>query len=621
MKKNLVFTLLLVAMLLAACSGGGKKTPVEPTKVPPTAQPAEPTAIPAETVSEDIDMLTGTTWMWIGFTDPTQQYNVETPENYTLTFQDDGTLNLKADCNNAMGSYTVEGQSITMEVGPMTMAACPEGSRSDDFVKYLGSAAIYFFKDGNLFIDLMADGGTMAFAPAETVLADDGEGALAGALWANPWQWVSFTSPVEDVQIETPENYRLTFHEDGSLEIVADCNNAMGSYKLDGSSITIEVGPMTMAACPPGSKSDDFIKYLGSAAIYFFKDGDLFIDLMADGGTMRFSPFGVNAGNDQLTALGIDVNGEPFSGELFLGGGEERWLNPTLISALGGTSEGPGVDASSLGPGCGFFIPFRPDVTINWEKQDGVDMLRFFFLSMGDSSLVLVTPSGQVLCNDDLNPLVLDPYIEVQNPEAGRYAAFLGTYEGDVVYPGFMVVSSHDINPATMDLAQLFPRHVDPRGIPQTLSIEVLDLVKPDVAEPEGGQLSPATLPYTSEFTAGGEIGAFNLDQPNELCTGFISAAPTFKFEWTGDVEQLVMFFESNVDTTLMVLAPDGTFHCDDDLHGSENINPWLKLDPEQGIYYVWVGSFSPDIQASGKLTITSDANAQPVPLTSKDIE
>ena len=48
---------------------------------------------------------------------------------------------------------------------------------------------------------------------------------------------------------------------------------------------------MTLAACPPASRSDDFVKYLGSVAIYFFQDGNLFIDLMADGGTMQFSPY------------------------------------------------------------------------------------------------------------------------------------------------------------------------------------------------------------------------------------------------------------------------------------------------------------------------------------------
>jgi hypothetical protein len=171
-----------------------------------------------------------------------------------------------------------------------------------------------------------------------------------------------------------------------------------------------------------------------------------------------------------------------------------------------------------------------------------------------------------------------------------------------------------------MDLAQLFPRQVDPRALPQTISLEALKLDSPESATPPGGSLSSSDLPYTQELTAGGEIGAFNLDQPNPLCTGFISAAPSFRFDWTGDASQLVMFFESNVDTTLQVLAPDGIYYCDDDFQGSENINPSMSLNAKQGSYYVWVGSFSPEVQADGKLTITNDANAAPAVLTSKDL-
>jgi hypothetical protein len=69
------------------------------------------------------------------------------------------------------------------------------------------------------------------------------------------------------------------------------------------------------------------------------------------------------------------------------------------------------------------------------------------------------------------------------------------------------------------------------------------------------------------------------------------------------------------------VLAPDGTYHCDDDYSGAENLNPWLSLTPIEGTYNVWVGSFSPDVMASGTLTITGEAGATPVPLTSTDIQ
>ena len=182
MKKKVLITILIFALLLAACSGGGNTATVEPTAVPPTEQPAEPTAAssveetapPAGTTSAGLDALTATTWMWVGFTNPVEQYSVESPENYTLSFQDDGTVNIKADCNDAVGSYTVDGSSIKIGVGPMTLAACPPESLGDDFVKYLGFAAIYFFEDGNLFIDLFADGGTLEFAPA-------GEAGAAGS--------------------------------------------------------------------------------------------------------------------------------------------------------------------------------------------------------------------------------------------------------------------------------------------------------------------------------------------------------------------------------------------------------------------------------------------------------
>jgi heat shock protein HslJ len=445
--------------------------------------------------------------------------------------------------------------------------------------------------------------------------------AAQASLTESPWLWEEFTNPVDQYQIADPASYILTFNDDGTVSIKADCNNASGSYTADGSSLKIDVGPMTMAACPPGSKSEDIVKFLGFAANYFFEGSDLYIDLMADGGTMRFTPQTGSAGKAPLAAMGIDVNAEPFIGTLYLGGGEEHWLNPTLISTLGGTSEGVGIDLSSLGAACGFYVPARPDVVVNWEQQADVDTLRFFFLSMGDPSMMLVTPSGEVLCGDDLNPLVLDPYLEVKNPEAGQYTVFMGSYEGDAVYPGFLVVTSHEVNPATMDLTQLFPREIDPRGVPQVLSLDLLKLDSADNVKPQGGTLAEANLPYKDDFTAGGEIGAFNLDQPNQLCTGFVSAVPTFSFEWTGGSNPLMMFFESVSDTTLVVRAPDGTFICDDDFQGSQNINPGLVFTPANGQYHVWVGSFSPDAQASGALTITDDTSAAPVQLTSSDLK
>jgi heat shock protein HslJ len=150
-RTPLIFVILL--SLLAACAN------------PPAAPTAVPTATEL-TASTEVVSLTTNAWQWVSFTNPVEQFAIDEPQNYVLTFNEDGTVNIIADCNNASGSYTTDGSSISIQVGPMTMAACPPDSRSDDFIKYLGFAAIYFFKDGNLFIDLFADGGTLEFAPA-----------------------------------------------------------------------------------------------------------------------------------------------------------------------------------------------------------------------------------------------------------------------------------------------------------------------------------------------------------------------------------------------------------------------------------------------------------------------
>jgi heat shock protein HslJ len=86
-----------------------------------------------------------------------------------------------------------------------------------------------------------------------------------------------------------PENYTLLLTRNDRISARIDCNRGGGSYSLEDSRITIEITHMTMAACPPGSLDRAFLKDLSAAAIYFIKNGDLYIDLKYDTGTMKFS--------------------------------------------------------------------------------------------------------------------------------------------------------------------------------------------------------------------------------------------------------------------------------------------------------------------------------------------
>jgi hypothetical protein len=128
--------------------------------------------------------------------------------------------------------------------------------------------------------------------------------------------------------------------------------------------------------------------------------------------------------------------------------------------------------------------------------------------------------------------------------------------------------------------------------------------------------LTTADLPFTSTITAGGEVAAFNVELGNELCTGFVTAEPTFRFKWEGEGEVLTLFVEAEDDTTLIVRDPSGTFHCNDDSAGSSNLNPLSVMTPTAGYYYVWAGSSSPDTSIDGVLTIGGDSSVAPAPLT-----
>jgi heat shock protein HslJ len=103
------------------------------------------------------------------------------------------------------------------------------------------------------------------------------------------WKWVRFASPVEVVDIPNPDKYTVVFQTNGQVNITADCNKVGGTYKTVGSRIQIQLGPSTMAACPPGSMADQFLVGLSGAALYFMDDGNLYIDMFADSGVLKFA--------------------------------------------------------------------------------------------------------------------------------------------------------------------------------------------------------------------------------------------------------------------------------------------------------------------------------------------
>lgn len=108
---------------------------------------------------------------------------------------------------------------------------------------------------------------------------------ITGVKWK--WQQTRYNNDQLAVPVD-PSRYTVIFNTDGTLNIQADCNRGGGAYSMEGNRVTIEVTHTTRAMCPPESLDQIFIKDLNASTIYFFRNGDLYMDLKYDSGTMKF---------------------------------------------------------------------------------------------------------------------------------------------------------------------------------------------------------------------------------------------------------------------------------------------------------------------------------------------
>jgi para-nitrobenzyl esterase len=109
--------------------------------------------------------LDGTSWQLVRFQggDDTA-LAPDDGSKYTLTFNTDGSVSARIDCNRGRGTW----KSVRpgeVELGPLalTRAMCPPGSLHDRLVKQLPYVRSYVIKGDSLYLALMADGGVYEF--------------------------------------------------------------------------------------------------------------------------------------------------------------------------------------------------------------------------------------------------------------------------------------------------------------------------------------------------------------------------------------------------------------------------------------------------------------------------
>jgi uncharacterized lipoprotein YbaY len=105
-----------------------------------------------------------------------------------------------------------------------------------------------------------------------------------------PWLWQQTQrADGTTVAASDPTRYNVTFLPDGRLGIQADCNRVTGTYTQQGSALTLRLGATTLAACPPGSQDQLFIRDLGAVQSFALSGSNLVLNLAANGGRMTFA--------------------------------------------------------------------------------------------------------------------------------------------------------------------------------------------------------------------------------------------------------------------------------------------------------------------------------------------
>lgn len=272
-------------------------------------------------------------------------------------------------CNNYAAMYIVEGDSITITLGPSTLMACPPplDEVETQYMANLAAATTFSVEDDQL--QLFDNDGNLllVFSVVEPA-----------PLTGTPWQLTGynngrggFTSLVIGTEITA------VFGEDGSLAGSAGCNNYMTSYQVSGDSMAIEPAATTRMMCaePEGimEQESEYLTALTTAATFEIAGNKLEL-FDADGSRVASYVTGVVEPGGSLSEESLKnmtyQSGVTESGDVTLVDGEYRapaapgsaseivvtLTGPVAYGQLADGREAAAVILASSGGGSGTFI-------------------------------------------------------------------------------------------------------------------------------------------------------------------------------------------------------------------------------------------------------------------------
>ena len=542
--------------------------------------------------AEKPPVLTGATWLMTSYNNGRGAVqSALAGVEVTAIFGEDGTLSGNSGCNTYSAAYTVDGDKI--EIGPArtTRKMCPQPVMTQEtaYLKALEGAATFRMERSRLTLR-DAGGAAMAAFVQRPAVAPAAPAPSTSRSAPGPAQGETVYVALLPAADASFRSLALNLRADGSAEFTTHFSEKepiveTGSWE--------DHGDGTLTVTLTGRKD----KAYEAPQVMKFQREETYLVLF----DYDKSVWGENGLKLNLAA---DVARKVRSAMVTLDLAAGFPLDPTFVSVNGGGE----VDARLLGHGCTGNIHRQPVVNVNWTGE--ADRVRAFFYSDGDPTLVVLTPDGKLLCNDNAHDGLLDPFVEIEKPVQGMYRIWVGSAARNQLIPGVLVLTTKpSVDLGTFELGKLIKRPSIPQQVakpatamaaaPQAPAARLLKAAP--ILKPGGKQ--------SVEVTVEGVIPLFRMPEAvGEGCAGVGAGAPNYSFTWSGKTDNLRITFEGDADATLMVVGQGSQLVlCSDDA-AANTFNPAIDIpDPAEDTYLVYVGRIDPNRPVNGTLTVAEE--------------
>jgi heat shock protein HslJ len=570
--------------------------------------------------------LTGKTWEMSGYNNGKGGFQSPLAEPVvTAVFGDDGIVSGNGGCNNYSGPY--EAKDGTIKAGPLvsTMMACeqPVMDQETAYLAALQKVATYQMEGTEL---IMRDAeGAMQVGYREAEAA-----AVTAAPAASP-ETAATPEPQVTTAVPLTDTLAVTEPVSGTLYvgILPAADASVRSFALNlkpdktaGFLTNYGEGKLILER---GTWAEDANKAVTVTLIE--KNGQKLdkadvLKFARDGTYLNLTDYDKAVWGETGLRLNqsADVARKVRSAMVTIDLQAGFPLDPTFVSVNGGGQ----LDAGLLGRGCKGYVNLQPVVTVHWTGA--AEMVRVFFLSDGDPTLVIIGPDGKLYCNDNAGKQLLDPFVQIDKPKTGDYRIWVGSTAKRDLIPGVLVMTAkQNMDLGTFQLGTLIKRPL----IQQETAPVAAAQAAPQAAQPlakalsadqlqalrqkliEGAVALTAGQTGQADVTADGILPLFKLpDAAENGCAGLVTGTPSYAFKWTGPTDKnLRIAFEGDGDATLMVVGLNNkSVFCNDDETAGKP-NPAVVIsDPADDTYLVYVGRVSPDKPVTGKLTVAESA-------------